>query len=342
MYICALFSGRYGFWNEQLTTERGFVTALKHIVRANVLAMRAILEVRPDAIFVQSESTEYFHAQNPKAIGPAEAMNEIRFLSLDLNYSKPLTSEMYVYLMDNGMTREEYLFFLGQRLKRHCVLGNDYYQTNEHLVAEDGSTATSGEIFGYHVITSEYYRRYRLPVMHTETNLDQGPRGDEAVHWMRKQWANVLRVRNDGYPILGFTWYSLTDQVDWDVSLREMRGVVNPRGLYDLDRHVRPVGLAYRDLICEWRDVLPMQSIVLSLPAFPPSQQRTPIMGALQWSARERNGEGLDEEIEVPPTPPHVPPPDNPTTGAVPSETSEQPPQEHEEQQLEVAGHGDD
>src|SRR5947208_6807413 len=78
MYICALFSGRYGVWNEQLTTERGFVTALKHIVRANVLAMRAILEVRPDAIFVQSESTEYFHAQSPKAIGPAEVMNEIR------------------------------------------------------------------------------------------------------------------------------------------------------------------------------------------------------------------------------------------------------------------------
>jgi hypothetical protein len=71
MYICALFSARYGWWNEQLASERGFVTALKHIVRANVLAMRAILDVRPDAIFVQSESSEYFHAWNPAAIGAA-------------------------------------------------------------------------------------------------------------------------------------------------------------------------------------------------------------------------------------------------------------------------------
>jgi beta-glucosidase len=274
--------------------------------------MRAILEVRPDAIFVQSESTEYFHAQNPAAIGPAEMMNEIRFLSLDLNYGRRVNSEMYVYLMDNGMTREEYEFFLGQRLKRHCILGNDYYHTNEHLVTKDGHTSASGEIFGYHVITSEYYRRYRLPVMHTETNIDQGPRGDEAVLWMRKQWANVLRVRNDGYPILGFTWYSLTDQVDWDIGLREIRGTVNPRGLYDLDRKIRPVGEAYRDLICEWRDVLPMQSIVLSLPAFPPSQWKTPIVGALQWQARERNGGDRDEDIERPLTPARVPPPDEP------------------------------
>ncbi len=72
MYVCATFSARYGWWNEQLTGDRPFVTALKHIVKANVMAMRAILEVRPDAIFIQSESTEYFHAENPAAIKPAE------------------------------------------------------------------------------------------------------------------------------------------------------------------------------------------------------------------------------------------------------------------------------
>ena len=71
MFITAQFSARFGWWNEQLTTERGFVTALKHVVKANVLAMSAILDVRPDALFVQSESSEYFHAQVPAAIKPA-------------------------------------------------------------------------------------------------------------------------------------------------------------------------------------------------------------------------------------------------------------------------------
>jgi beta-glucosidase/6-phospho-beta-glucosidase/beta-galactosidase len=166
MYICATFSARYGWWNEQLTTDLGFVTALKHLVKANVLAMQTILEVRPDAIFIQSESSEYFHAENPAAIKPAEIMNSARFLSLDLNYGRRVDSEMYEYLTDNGMTRDEYHFFLDHRLKAHCILGNDYYVTNEHRVSADGSTRASGEIFGYAVITRQYYDRYQLPVMH--------------------------------------------------------------------------------------------------------------------------------------------------------------------------------
>jgi beta-glucosidase/6-phospho-beta-glucosidase/beta-galactosidase len=39
MFICAAFSAKYGWWNEQLKSDRGFVTALKNIVKANVLAM---------------------------------------------------------------------------------------------------------------------------------------------------------------------------------------------------------------------------------------------------------------------------------------------------------------
>lgn len=273
MYVCALFSGKYGWWNEQLTSDRGFVTALKHLVKANVLAMHAVLEVRPDAIFVQSESSEYFHAENPAAIAQAEFMNEVRFLSLDLNYGHRVSSEMYEYLLDNGMTRDEYHFFLDNHLKQHCIMGNDYYVTNEHLVGQDGSTRASGEIYGYSVITRQYFSRYGLPVMHTETNFSQGPGGEESVTWLCKEWANVLRIRNDGLPVVGFTWYSLTDQVDWDTALREDNGHVNPLGLYDLDRNVRPVGSAYKQLIAEWKDVLPTQSVVLSLPISPPSEQ---------------------------------------------------------------------
>ncbi|ALD21278.1 family 1 glycosylhydrolase [Hymenobacter sp. DG25A] len=272
MFVCAEFSGLFGWWNEQLTTHYGFVTALKHIVKANLLAMRAILEVRADAIFIQSESSEYFHAENPAAIRPAEMMNARRFLSLDLNYGRRVESEMYEYLMDNGMTRDEYHYFMHNKMKHHCIMGNDYYKTNEHRVSSDGSTRPAGEVFGYHVITTQYHDRYRLPVMHTETNLAQGSTGEEAVNWLWKEWANVLRVRNDGVPIVGFTWYSLTDQVDWDTALRKNHGNVNPLGLYDLDRNIRPVGKAYKQLIKDWRQVLPTHSMCLQLPIVMPRE----------------------------------------------------------------------
>ncbi|HYX37182.1 MAG TPA: family 1 glycosylhydrolase [Oligoflexus sp.] len=276
MFICATFSAAYGWWNEQGTTDLTFVTALKHIVKANVLAMHAILEVRPDAIFIQSESSEYFHAESPSAIQHAETMNVRRFLSLDLNYGRRVDSEMYEFLMDNGMTRKEYHFFMDNHRKHHCIMGNDYYITNEHRVSADGMTRAAGEVFGYDEITMQYYERYLLPVMHTETNFLQGPLGNEAVDWLWKEWANVLRIRNKGVPIVGFTWYSLIDQMDWDTALREENGNVNALGLFDMDRKIRPVGLAYKKLIDDWCKVLPTQSVCLKVPVVPPKFYKTP------------------------------------------------------------------
>jgi beta-glucosidase/6-phospho-beta-glucosidase/beta-galactosidase len=288
MFICALFSASYGWWNEQLRSDRAFVTALKHIVKANVLAMCCILEVRPDAIFIQSESSEYFHAENPAAIKPAEAMNARRFLSLDLNYGRRIDSGMFEYVMDNGMTREEYHFFLERSsLRHHSIMGNDYYITNEHRVTADGLTWAAGDVFGYDEITRQYYDRYKLPVMHTETNLLEGPNGDEAVNWLWKQWANVLHVRNSGVPIVGFTWYSLTDQMDWDTALREENNRVTAVGLYDLDRNIRPVGRAYKQLIHDWREVLPAQSVCLVVPVIMPCDYDEPSARRQREQARQ-------------------------------------------------------
>ena len=288
MFICAVFSAKYGWWNEQLTTDRSFVTALKHIVKANVMAMIEILKRRPDAIFIQSESSEYFHADSPAAIGPAEMRNQWRFLSLDLNYGRRVDSDMYEYLLGNGMSREEYQWFLTHRLKQHCILGNDYYATNEHRVYADGHTDAAGEVFGYAEITRQYFDRYGLPVMHTETNLREGPRGDEAVLWLWKEWANVLRVRNVGIPTVGFTWYSLTDQTDWDTALRQVNNNIVPVGLYDLDRNIRPVGVAYKKLIADWRSILPASSMCLVVPVVPPGHSERPYVLEQQAAAAER------------------------------------------------------
>jgi beta-glucosidase len=267
MYICAKFSALLGWWNEQQKSDQAFVIALKNIVRANVLAMEEILQVRPDAIFVQSESSEHYHPVLPKAVAHSEFHNAHRYLSLDLNYGRPVDSVMYQYLMDNGMTREEYDFFArAGRLRTRCILGNDYYPTSEQWAFPDGHTEGAGEVLGYSEITRQYYERYAIPVMHTETNMAQGQSGEEAVNWLRKEWANVVRVRDAGIPIVGFTWYSITDQVDWDSMLTLDRGEVNPLGLYDLDRNIRPVGRIYKEMIGAWRELLPVHSNVLTLP----------------------------------------------------------------------------
>jgi beta-glucosidase/6-phospho-beta-glucosidase/beta-galactosidase len=250
IFIAALFSAGYGWWNERLSSDRAFVAALKHLCQANVMAMRAIVDVRPDAVFVQSESSEYFHAESPRALPRAEFLNERRLLALDLTYGVPVSALMREYLRDNGMSEDEYQWFGRNQVQANCVMGNDYYIANEHMVREDGTTHRAGDVFGYYVITWQYFQRYRLPVMHTETNIHDP---DAAPDYLRKQWANIVRLRQDGVNVIGFTWYSLTDQVDWDTALREDNGRANPCGLVNMDRKLRPVGAAYAELIKDWR-----------------------------------------------------------------------------------------
>ena len=267
MAVTALCSARHGWWNERRTDDRSYVTAIRNLVRANLLAMRAILEARPDAIFIGSEPAERFHPECPRARPHAELRNAERFLALDLTYGRRVCSSMYEFLLDNGMARADYHFFLRQDdLRRHCVLGTEWHATNEQVVGADGSGRWAGEVLGYGAVAREYHERYRLPLMLTGTSVDQGPDGDEAERWLWKQWSGLMRLRQSGVPVLGFAWHSLTDQVDGDTALREANGRVNPRGLFDLDRRIRPAGRAYQRLVAEWGEALRWEEAWLRLP----------------------------------------------------------------------------
>ena len=263
IYVCAKLSALAGFWNEQRRDERSFVTALKHLCKANLLAIAEILKVRPDAIFIQSESAEHFHigSHDKACVEKASFENRRRFLSFDFLYSKPPSDEMISYLFDNGLSPEEYAFFMNHGLGDAIVMGNDFYERNEQIVTQSGEMKPAGEVLGWSAITRQYYERFRRPTMHTETNYYDAER---APRWLWKEFFNVLHLREQGIPVLGFTWYSLLDQVDWDNALRIQRGVVNPVGLYNLQRKANPVGLAYRELIQHFKDepLFPLKAAV--------------------------------------------------------------------------------
>ncbi len=252
IYVTARASGKDGLWNEQLKTDRGFVTAMKHLVAASIMATQAISRHRPDCIIVQSESAEYFHEAKAIQSDKIKLANKQRFISLDLLYANAPEADIYLYLADNGLTREEYDWFMRGEPPGYQVMGNDYYGRNEHIILPDDAMLPAEDVMGWYRITHEYYARYKKPVMHTETNTFDP---EAAKSWLWKQWINVLSMRKDGVPVLGFTWYSLIDQIDWDIQLAQKRGTVNACGLYDLDRNPRPVSECYRCLIQEFGQI---------------------------------------------------------------------------------------
>ena len=59
----------------------------------------------------------------------ANFLNQKRFLALDLTYGYPIRVMMYEYLLENGMTKEEYQWFQHNQVSARCIMGNDYYET---------------------------------------------------------------------------------------------------------------------------------------------------------------------------------------------------------------------
>lgn len=246
IYVTAKSSAREGLWNEQLKDDKSFVTAMKHTVAASILGTHAIASRRPDCVIVQSESAECVHELSTTPSDAVRISNKLRFLSLDLLYANPPDAEIMLLLLDNGMTREEYAWFMRGEPPGYQVMGCDYYGRNEKIMKPDGSMIQAEDVYGWRLITREYYDRYKKPVFHTETNVLDA---DRAPEWLWKQWVNVLAMRADGVPVLGFTWYSLTDQIDWDVALAQKNDRVNACGLFDLDRKPRKVAGEFRMLL---------------------------------------------------------------------------------------------
>ena len=252
IYVTARMSAKDGLWNEQLTTDRGFVNALKNIVAASIMATHRIVAVIPDAVLIPSESAEFTHEA---CLSPSQAttdFNRQRFYSLDLLYARPFDAEGLSYLLDNGMGSAEYNWFMTSPRSGRHVLGIDYYGSNEHLLTPSGRRVRVQDVLGLYTMGKEYYARYQMPLMHTETNI---ARKELAPAWLWKQWMNLMKLRQDGVPVLGFTWYSLIDQIDWDVALAEKCGKVMECGLYTLDRQPNPVAAEYRELIEEWSPI---------------------------------------------------------------------------------------
>ena len=249
IFVCAKFSGLEGRWNEQLCSDAAFVTCIKHLCAASLLATEAIARHRPDCVIVQSETAEIVTDLRAQPDPRVALENELRFLSLDLLYAREPSARVARWLLENGMSDEEYSWFMASKPPGYQVMGIDYYGRNESIILPDGSDLRGEDLNGWYGVTKQYYNRYKRPVMHTETNVFDA---DAAPAWLWKQFANILRMRGDNIPVLGFTWYSLIDQVDWDIGLAEKRGTVNACGLYDLDRRPRPVEAAYRMLLSEF------------------------------------------------------------------------------------------
>ncbi|MDQ6709140.1 MAG: family 1 glycosylhydrolase [Candidatus Dormibacteraeota bacterium] len=242
--VTARFSAQEGWWNERLASPAAFTRAMLNIGRCIVLAHQQVQARRPDAIYLQSESCEYWNPVHPDAVEPARFMNELRFIGFELAYGRALPGVVADYLLHHGATKDELRWFEHNGSDAGCIAGNDYYDVSEKEVHADGRHKDAGERLGYYFLAKQYHERLGVPIMHAETNAEVN-----AVDWLQRQWTATMRLRDEGYPIRGFTWYGFVNHVDWDTALRENNGRENACGLVTLGRVPNATHKAYRAII---------------------------------------------------------------------------------------------
>src|SRR6185503_11852394 len=143
-----------------------------NLANASIRMSDAILKYRADAVFIISESGEFYQpcCPDPHIQQIAETANERRFLPLDLIFAHPLSPPMRDLLRAQGIAKEDIEKLQRRKVPRRSILGVDYYEWNERLIDRQGKALALGELFGWYVIASQYWDRYRRPMMHTETN----------------------------------------------------------------------------------------------------------------------------------------------------------------------------
>ncbi len=233
--INAVYCGEKGTWPPHLTGDDGFVKLALAIVRGITATQRAIAAVQPEASFVHVEAS--FRYAGDRFPFDVELMRERRYLIMDLvtgavDEGHPL----YGYLRRHGVADAE-LAELRQAAVTPDVVGVNYYPAFTTSRFEQGSAEpvpVEAGADGLSELLREFGERYGRPLFVTETSR-AGTAG-ERVEWLRDSVALVHRLRDEGLPVVGYTWWPLFALVDWlyRESTEPVEHWLVQMGLYDL------------------------------------------------------------------------------------------------------------
>ncbi len=252
----ARFSALYGHWYPHRRSDRDFVRAMLVQCRATVLAMRAIREVNPSALLVQTDDLGRTFSTAPLAY-QAEFQNERRWLAFDLLHGR-VTREhpLWDYLRWADADEHEVLWFADHPCPPD-VIGVNYYLTSDRFLdhrldrypsslhgsngharyADTEAVRVRDEgLVGHEVLLRETFDRYRRPVALTEVHAGGAP--EEQARWLRDGWLGAQRACERGAAIVGVTAWALLGSFDWDCLVTRRQDCYEP-GAFDI-RHATP------------------------------------------------------------------------------------------------------
>lgn len=219
--VTASFCGARGVWPPYLAGDLGWLRVVCGAVAGIRAAIAAIRAADPVAVIVHVEAAKLLRPTEPN-LAATRAIEQARaFLPTDLllggvDAAHPLAA----WIRDTGLSPAELERATGDPAPVD-VIGVNYYPelSVRELVTHAGrpvEVAVEGWGTGLTEVMDAYWRRYGRPLLVGETSTE----GDERrqVAWLEAATAALDRLRADGVPVRGLTWWPLFDFVDWAIA----------------------------------------------------------------------------------------------------------------------------
>jgi beta-glucosidase/6-phospho-beta-glucosidase/beta-galactosidase len=217
--VNALMCGMRGQWPPYLRGDSGYVRILMQVAKGIVRTVEAIKGIQPDATMVHVEATGMSRAAREDLAPLALEEQRRGFLCYDLLTGRVTPDHpLFTWLVRNGAPPDD-LRDLARAPLALDVLGLNFYpQWSTRQIAVDAkgqlvSRVAEKDGAGFANLIEDFYRRYNVPIMITETSA----KGRESIRsrWLDTSLAAIKRLRSAGVPVLGYTWFPMFTMIDW-------------------------------------------------------------------------------------------------------------------------------
>jgi beta-glucosidase len=238
--VNALMCGKRGLWPPYMRGDSGYIRVMLQIVKGVLKTVQAIKEITPDAVMVQVEATGLSRAFRDDLEVLATEDQRRGYLFYDL-IAGLVNRDHYLFpwLLRHGASPDDLAEMVRRRIPIE-VMGMNFYpqwSTKQIYIDQKGRLAYRSieqNGIGFAALIEDYYRRYQVPIMITETSAFSPDAARS--EWLAASVAMVKELRTKGVPVLGYTWFPLFTMVDWRYRLgrQPLENYYIDLGLYKL------------------------------------------------------------------------------------------------------------
>jgi beta-glucosidase/6-phospho-beta-glucosidase/beta-galactosidase len=216
--VTASFCGLRGVWPPYLSGDDGWAHVAVAVAAGVQASVRAIRDGDPDAQIVHVEAIQAYYTADPSLAGEVRVQEQRSELPTRLILGQVGPDDpMWAWLAGHGIS-ETALRRLASEPARPDVVGLNYYPelSCRELVRLDGTVvhvAYDGGVELLERALRHWHSRFGGPLMITETAIEGS--ADKKRAWLDALVTVLRRIRADGVPVQGLTWWPLVDFVDW-------------------------------------------------------------------------------------------------------------------------------